>query len=175
MNGVRKVSNVFYKLAKIFQIIGVIAWALVSVFYIIAGTVGIIGTLVANEGVEEVIGGHIAVLCMGLFVYPVITVCGIIALVLLKKARGSNNKKDHIAALVFDVLSGSGFCGTVGAILALVYLSKGNTFDSGDTRDFEWVEKAEEKAKAKKAAKDASKTVDAKPVEEEKPDEPNAE
>ena len=136
----KKASKILYKIGSIFDIIGIIAGALLAIVFFIFAILSVSGVAVFAEAIEDaaynsganagdaeaamIVGTYAALICIaGSFAMIITMGLFIVGLVTIKKAnRDDATKKAHIVAAVFGFLT-STFAG-IGGILGIVSLNK---------------------------------------------------
>lgn len=157
----KKASHILYTIGKWLQLALVIWGALQAIGMLI-------GSIVCF--VNDNIGGGIGLLLACPIMLVVEVAAWIVVLIAIKKQKAnSKDKAPHIMCIVAGALCGN-LCYVVGAIFALILISKGQEVEPIQSISKEQVKNAVKKDKKEENVKD----VESKPVEEKK-EEPKAE
>lgn len=157
----KKASHILYTIGKWLQLALVIFGALYAIGMIIGSIVSFVN--------DEILAGVMLLLFSPAILIFEIAVWIVVLIAIKKQKANSKDKVPHIMCIVAGVI-GQNYCYVVGAIFALILISKGQEVEPIQSISKEQVKNAVKKDKKEENVKD----VESKPVEEKK-EEPKAE
>ena len=157
----KKASRILYTIGKWYQLALVIFGALYAIGMIIGSIVSFVN--------DEIVSGVLLLLFSPVILVFEVAVWIVVLIAIKKQKENSKDKAPHIMCIVAGVIGQNWFY-VVGAIFALIMISKGQEVEPIQSISKEQVKDAVKKEKKEENVKD----VDSKPVEEKK-EEPKAE